>query len=188
MAKSRAVHARAARLLATEHASKTYLAVVQGKPPEEAASPIHWAGLQTSLPVLGWSTMGGPAQHGVQRLRSTSPKCLTGSLCSSARSAPGACTRYGRTCSRQILAVAGDPIYRSAKSDARLPAMTRAQVDALEGQALHAWRLTMPHPMTGEMLDVTAPVPARLQALGVNRGGCEAGVPGRVRPAAALRA
>ena len=80
--------------------------------------------------------------------------------------------------------VAGDPIYRSVKAESKLPAMTRVQVDALQGQALHAWRLTMPHPMTGEILDVTAPVPARLQALGVNPGGSWDATAGRARSAA----
>jgi 23S rRNA-/tRNA-specific pseudouridylate synthase len=80
--------------------------------------------------------------------------------------------------------IAGDPIYRSPKAEAKLPPMTKAQVDALDGQALHAWRLVMPHPMTGEVLDVTAPIPARLQALGVNPGGSWDASVGRVRPGA----
>jgi 23S rRNA pseudouridine1911/1915/1917 synthase len=34
----------------------------------------------------------------------------------------------------------------------------------LPRQALHAWRLTLPHPETGEPIDLTAPLAPDLQA------------------------
>jgi len=37
--------------------------------------------------------------------------------------------------------------------------------DGLARQALHAWRVTLPHPMTRETLTIQAPVPADLRAL-----------------------
>lgn len=183
VAKSRQVHARAARLLGTEHASKTYLAVVLGKPPEQATITYPLGKISEKPPRVGVVEDGWPSVTWVQRLQSTWPmpdglallECTLGT---------------GRL--HQIRAhlleagwpIAGDPIYRSAKAEARLSAMTSAQVDALEGQALHAWRLVMPHPMTGDVLDVTAPVPARLQGLGVNPGGSWDATAGRPRPAA----
>ncbi len=183
VAKSRAVHARAARLLATEHASKTYLAVVLGKPPEEATITYPLGKISEKPPRVGVVEDGWPSVTWVQRLRSTWP--LPDGL------ALLECT-LGTGRLHQIRAhllaagwpIAGDPIYRSAKAEAKLSPVTRAQVDALEGQALHAWRLTMPHPMTGELLDVTAPVPTRLQALGVNPGGSWDATPGRPRSGA----
>ena len=183
VAKSRAVHARAARILATDHATKTYLAVVLGRPPEDATITYPLGKISEKPPRVGVVEDGWPSVTWIQRLRSAWPmpdglallECTLGT---------------GRL--HQIRAhlhaagwpVAGDPIYRSAKAEAKLPEITHAQVDALEGQALHAWRLTMPHPMTGEMLDVTAPIPARLQALGVNPGGSWDATAGRVRSAA----
>jgi 23S rRNA pseudouridine1911/1915/1917 synthase len=48
--------------------------------------------------------------------------------------------------------VAGDPTYGEAH-----PALTR--------QALHAWRVTLPHPLTRELLHLEAPVPRDLRGL-----------------------
>ena len=48
--------------------------------------------------------------------------------------------------------VAGDPTYGEAH-----PALTR--------QALHAWRVTLPHPLTRELLQLEAPVPRDLRGL-----------------------
>ena len=48
--------------------------------------------------------------------------------------------------------VAGDPTYGEAH-----PALTR--------QALHAWRVTLPHPVTREPLQLEAPVPRDLRGL-----------------------
>lgn len=183
VAKSRTVHARAARLLGTEHASKTYLAVVLGKPPEDATITLPLGKIAERPPRVGVVEDGWPSVTWTHRLQSTWPmpdglallQCTLGT------------GRLHQIRAHLLAAgwpIAGDPIYRSAKAEAKLPEMTRAQVDALDGQALHAWRLTMPHPMTGEMLDVTAPVPARLQALGVNPGGSWDATVGRVRPAA----
>ncbi|HOF88044.1 MAG TPA: RluA family pseudouridine synthase, partial [Armatimonadota bacterium] len=58
--------------------------------------------------------------------------------------------------------VVGDPVYGGAlakRGRALLPPAARAAVDALPGQALHACRLTFPHPRTGEMLSLEAEPP-----------------------------
>jgi 23S rRNA pseudouridine1911/1915/1917 synthase len=183
VAKSRSVHARAARLLSTDHASKTYLAVVIGRPPEDATITYPLGKIAERPPQVGVVDEGWPSITYVQRLRSTWPmpdglallECTLGT------------GRLHQIRAHLLAAgwpIAGDPIYRSPKAEAKLPPMTKAQVDALDGQALHAWRLVMPHPMTGEVLDVTAPIPARLQALGVNPGGSWDASVGRVRPGA----
>ncbi len=183
VAKTRVVHARAARILATEHASKTYLAVVLGRPPEDATLTYPLGKVADRPPRVGVVEGGWPSVTWIHRLQSTWPMPPGLALLE--------CT-LGTGRLHQIRAhllaagwpIAGDAIYRSARAEARLQAATRAQVDALDSQALHAWRLTMPHPMTGELLDVTAPVPARLQALGVNPGGSWDASPDRVPPGA----
>ncbi|HEY3377473.1 MAG TPA: RluA family pseudouridine synthase [Armatimonadota bacterium] len=61
--------------------------------------------------------------------------------------------------------VVGDPVYgeRTARRFLPLvPPATRAAVAALPGQALHAFRLSFPHPRTGEPLSFEAPPPAVL--------------------------
>jgi 23S rRNA pseudouridine1911/1915/1917 synthase len=51
--------------------------------------------------------------------------------------------------------IVGDPVYGSGRSiGVNLP-----------GQALHAWQLQLIHPQTGELVSVTAPIPAYFQTL-----------------------
>ena len=59
--------------------------------------------------------------------------------------------------------VVGDPVYGlriARKYLPLLPPAARAAVKALPGQALHARRLTFPHPRTGEVLTFEADPPA----------------------------
>lgn len=48
--------------------------------------------------------------------------------------------------------IAGDPTYGRPHP-------------AIDRQALHAWRIALPHPLTREPLSVTAPIPADMRAL-----------------------
>ncbi len=70
--------------------------------------------------------------------------------------------------------VAGDPVYgprrpkRFRREMARVMAVESKEpypeaVEALEGQALHAYRLTFRHPTGGESLDFVAPMPADME-------------------------
>lgn len=60
--------------------------------------------------------------------------------------------------------VLGDPVYGVAEyGDWPIPAETREALDALEGQALHAERLGITHPATGERMTFTAPPPPDFQ-------------------------
>lgn len=188
VAKSRAVHARAARLLRTELSAKTYLAVVMGSPPGHGTLTWPLGKIGTRPPRVGVVEEGGwPSVTHYRRLRSLWPVAEGLAILE--------CT-LGTGRLHQIRAhllaagwpVAGDAIYRSATAESALPDDTRAQLAQLQGQALHAWRLSMPHPMTHAPLVVTAPVPARLQALGVNPGGSWDASSGRVPPDAAPRA
>jgi 23S rRNA pseudouridine1911/1915/1917 synthase len=61
--------------------------------------------------------------------------------------------------------VVGDPVYGTKAARRCLPLLppaARAAVDALPGQALHAYRLTFPHPRTGEVVTFEAPATASL--------------------------
>jgi 23S rRNA pseudouridine1911/1915/1917 synthase len=51
--------------------------------------------------------------------------------------------------------IVGDPLYSFGRSvGVNLP-----------GQALHAWKLTLEHPLTGEIIEAIAPLPEHLQTL-----------------------
>ena len=54
--------------------------------------------------------------------------------------------------------VAGDPVYGSPSLDRALPFRPARQM-------LHAWRLALPHPLTGALLSLEAPIPSDFAAL-----------------------
>ncbi|MBD2177700.1 RluA family pseudouridine synthase [Pseudanabaena sp. FACHB-1998] len=53
-------------------------------------------------------------------------------------------------------AIAGDPVYGS---------QTKEVSQYLSGQALHAWRLTFTHPISGELIENVAPLPEGFEKL-----------------------
>jgi 23S rRNA pseudouridine1911/1915/1917 synthase len=61
--------------------------------------------------------------------------------------------------------IVGDPLYGPRLRDPNIPPAVRRALDGLEGQALHAYRLSFDHPVTGDRLTFTAPPPADMQAL-----------------------
>lgn len=65
--------------------------------------------------------------------------------------------------------VVGDPVYsgnrRMHTGRAEFVPVVNKLIDALEGQALHAYSLSFTHPRTGELLAFTAPMPPAMQAL-----------------------
>jgi 23S rRNA pseudouridine1911/1915/1917 synthase len=59
----------------------------------------------------------------------------------------------------------GDPVYGEPRwSKVRDPVLA-ALLSAFSRQALHAWRLTLTHPVTGARLRLEAPVPRDLADL-----------------------
>lgn len=58
----------------------------------------------------------------------------------------------------------GDPVYGEARWRA-LPRPVQAPLRDFPRSALHAWRLAFAHPVTGERLELEAPVPADLRDL-----------------------
>lgn len=63
------------------------------------------------------------------------------------------------------LPIVGDPIYGEPRWKGIEETRLRAVCAALTRQALHAWRLTCAHPVTGAPLAIEAPLPADLQTL-----------------------
>jgi 23S rRNA pseudouridine1911/1915/1917 synthase len=61
--------------------------------------------------------------------------------------------------------VLGDPLYGPSLKDPNIPLDLRRAIEALQGQALHAYQLSFDHPRTGQRLTFTAPPPADFQAV-----------------------
>jgi 23S rRNA pseudouridine1911/1915/1917 synthase len=68
------------------------------------------------------------------------------------------------------LPIVGDGVYGRRRLAAALDARLAAVAGALPRQALHAWRLQVPHPDGTTLLDVEAPVPDDLRALLIAAG------------------
>ena len=62
------------------------------------------------------------------------------------------------------LPIVGDPVYGEARWRS-FPAERRLRLRDFPRPALHAWKLTLPHPSTGAELSVEAPIPADLREL-----------------------
>jgi len=63
------------------------------------------------------------------------------------------------------LPIVGDPVYGAARWKGLRDETLREACRTFPRQALHAWRLSLAHPVTGESLTFTAPVPADLASL-----------------------
>jgi 23S rRNA pseudouridine1911/1915/1917 synthase len=63
------------------------------------------------------------------------------------------------------LPVVGDPVYGSPRWKGIKDEALRDACRAFPRQALHAWRLTLRHPASGEAMTFTAPVPADIVGL-----------------------
>jgi 23S rRNA pseudouridine1911/1915/1917 synthase len=187
VAKSPAIHATLARAMARRAVHKDYLAVVYGTPraPRDRidlrirrdpttrrmiASRHDGLPASTEIAVLATSSDQSP-----RNLRRTSED---------ARSVLGDCSEddvaltflrcrliTGRLHQIRVhlagvgLPIVGDPVYGEPRwkglADARLCDVCAA----FPRQALHAWRLTCAHPLTGAPLELVAPLPADLQTL-----------------------
>lgn len=165
VAKSRAVHARAVTLLRSPRASKRYLALVVGHPPDAGAITTRLCKISEKPPRVGPAPDDGwPSE--------TRYRTLTRGSDDAAGLALLECTLMtGRL--HQIRAhlhgagwpIVGDPVYGPAALPSTLSDDMRVVVAGMSRQALHAWQLTLPHPVTGELIAVSAPLPSDLSIL-----------------------
>lgn len=153
VAKTRPVQLALQQLHARNGIEKDYLAVVRGRPPARGTIDLAldrdpWDTRRVAVRDRG----GMPSVTRFARLRSVrvSPR--------EERSLLRCRLITGRTHQIRVhLAARGWPIIGDATYGVRSAAIDR--------QALHAWRLAFDHPVTGARLDVTAPVPAEIEAL-----------------------
>jgi 23S rRNA pseudouridine1911/1915/1917 synthase len=174
VAKSRVVHARTVRLLRSARARKRYLAVVCGSPPADGVIRVPLARVSDSPPRMGPAAEGGlscETRYEVLARGVGGPAGVALLACDLITGRLHQIRAHLRAAGWPIL---GDPVYGPTEAE-ELPDAVR---DGIGRQALHAWRLTMPHPVTGEPLDLTAPVPDDMRRL--LDAGFPQGVPERV--------
>jgi 23S rRNA pseudouridine1911/1915/1917 synthase len=154
------------RAFARRAVSKRYLAIVHGVPPDEGVidQPMKILDTPTKL-KMGIASDGLPAVTGYRVVERFAAHALV--ECE---------PRTGRQHQIRVHLAAighpivGDKLYRASERqfmdycDGGMTPELLAAFDGLHRHALHAHRLTFPHPRTGAAVTVEAPLPADLRA------------------------
>ena len=175
VAKSPAVHATLARAMARRAVHKDYLAVVYGTP----RAPRDRIDLRIRRdPATRRMTTsrheGLPASTEIALLATSRER--SGLTLREARGRPTLTFLRCRLITGRLhqirvhlagvgLPIVGDPIYGEPRWKGIADPRLRDVCATFPRQALHAWRLTCAHPVTGAPLAITAPLPADVQAL-----------------------
>jgi 23S rRNA pseudouridine1911/1915/1917 synthase len=178
VAKSPAVHATLARAMARRAVHKDYLAVVYGTPraPRDRIDlrirrdPVtrrmttsRHDGLAASTEIAVLASCPGLSPGAGPEVTFLRCRLITGRLHQIRVHLAGV-----------GLPIVGDPVYGEPRWKGIADPRLRDVCATLARQALHAWRLTCAHPLTGAPLSITAPLPADVQAL-VDAAGVGAG-------------
>jgi len=170
VAKSDDAHRALQAQIRSRSARRDYLAVLWGRPPfttatVDAAIGRH-PGDRKRMSVLPDGTRGSrPAITQITVAEDLGPFCLA-----HARLLTGRTHQIRVHCAYIGHPVVGDPVYGRAPRlpDGLGPSRGRRLAEAvagLQGQALHAWRLAISHPRTGEPLQFEAGPPPDMQKL-----------------------
>ena len=160
VARNAAAHARLARAFAGREVDKRYLAIVWGQPKAAAGvveAPIgrHPRERQRMAVVAD----GRPAKTAWRRLASRGPISLVEFTLHTGR------THQIRVHARHLgHPLVGDPVYGEARWRS-LPSARARPLAGFPRPALHAWRIGIAHPTTGERLEIEAAPPADLAEL-----------------------
>ena len=178
VAKSPAVHATLARAMARRAVHKDYLAIVYGTPraPRDRIDlrirrdpatrrmvTSRHDGLPASTELAVLATLFGASEEASGVTPGVTPGgALTFLRC---RLITGRLHQIRVHLAGVGLPIVGDPVYGEPRWKGIAEPALRDVCAALTRQALHAWRLTCAHPVTGAPLAITAPLPADVQAL-----------------------
>jgi 23S rRNA pseudouridine1911/1915/1917 synthase len=171
VAKTAPIHAALQRAMASRTAQKDYLAVVYGR--VNATRGIIDLRLARDRGdrrrVVASTTVGAPSLTRFERLaRVTAPRGGLSLLC--CRLVTGRTHQIRVHLAARGWPLVGDPVYGEARWSDILDPDLRSTLRTFPRQALHAWRLSITHPMSRDRLDVEAPVPADLDTLLVETG------------------
>lgn len=166
VAKSPAIHATLARAMARRAVHKDYLAVVYGTPRAPRDRIDLRIRRDPATKRLTTSRHDGlPASTEIAVLASYSERETATLSFLRCRLITGRLHQIRVHLAGVGLPIVGDPIYGEPRWKGIADPGLRGVCEAFARQALHAWRLTCAHPLTGAPLEITAPLPADLQAL-----------------------
>jgi len=149
-------------------AERRYLAVVRGSPRFERAQVDAPIGRHpTDRKKMGVIQPGSSHTHREARTDMRVLERYSGLALLEAKLLTGRTHQIRVHCAYIHLPVLGDETYgsRRAERDLHLTPPVRVAIQRLDGQALHAYRLSFNHPVTGERLQFTSPPPADLERL-----------------------
>ena len=165
VAKTDTAHESLQRQIAGRTAERRYLALVRGTPKFERAEVDACIGRHPTdrkrMAVLP-STAHPPPRPALTEL--TVLERFPGFALLEARLQTGRTHQIRVHCAYIGHPVIGDPVYGPRLKDPHILPDVRRAIEALEGQALHAYRLAFDHPRSGERLTFTAPPPPDTQA------------------------
>ncbi len=166
VARTAVAHRALARAFAERQVDKRYLAVVRGRPRGDRGqieAPI--ARHPTDRKRMAVRVAGKPAHTSFRVLGKTPAATLLELELHTGR------THQIRVHMKHFgLPLVGDPVYGGA-GPRGITAEQRLELDRFPRPALHAWRLELDHPRTGERLRFLARAPADLRALWIALGG-----------------
>jgi len=166
VARTRAVHASLQRALANSVSHKDYLAVVYGRVAPlrgTIALRLHRDDRDRRR-VVASTLRGQPAVTSYERLaRALAPDAGLALL--RCRLLTGRMHQLRVHLAARGWPIVGDPVYGESRWAAVADGALKQALRAFPRQALHAWRLSFPHPVTGAPVRIEAPVPSDMQAL-----------------------
>jgi 23S rRNA pseudouridine1911/1915/1917 synthase len=166
IAKTRRVHAMLQRAMATSSASKEYLALVYGHVRRKQGIidlPLARDAADRRR-VTASRALGSPAVTRYERLTQTAAP-RAGLALLRCRLLSGRMHQIRVHLAASGWPIVGDPVYGEDRWQGVVNSALAAALRAFPRQALHAWRLSFPHPLTGSPVRIEAPPPPDLSAL-----------------------
>ena len=146
---------------------KTYLAVGYGRTPVGREGTIRSSVEPDPVDRRRMVAVAGAARLAVTRYRSVAASRgpSAGLLLLCCRPITGRMHQIRVHLQSAGFPIVGDPLYGGSGWQRIKDPATAERARSFARQALHAWRLRFSHPVTGDALDVSAPVPADMVAL-----------------------
>ncbi len=164
VAKSRAAHAGLARARRARSMQKDYLAVVHGLPPH-AKGRIERKILRDPGDRRRVAVSRTAGQDAVTLYELLADAPAAGLSLLRCRLVTGRMHQIRAHLAAIGLPIVGDPLYGQPRHRGIADPALAAACRDFPRQALHAWRLALPHPATGEPLAILAPLPPDLLLL-----------------------
>ena len=160
------VHASLTRAMRAQHVDKDYLAIVHGRVPNDTGAIALKLG-RDPLDRRRVVVSGTAARDSLTRFErlATSQGSRRGLSLLRCRLVTGRMHQIRAHLLAAGWPIVGDPIYGATGRRAIADAALARLVEAFPRQALHAWRLALTHPVTGQSLALTARPPDDFLAL-----------------------